>query len=67
MVVLSLPLWAEHNVTDTLLYVDGLHPYTNYLFVVAATTVSTGPFSDPIHLDMPEARMYEQRVTSLHV
>lgn len=64
MVVLSPPLWAEHNVSDTLFYVDGLQPYTNYLFVVAATTISTGPFSDPIHLDMPEARTYAQRSTT---
>ena len=32
-----------------------LHPYTNYFFIIAAKTVSLGPFSPQVFLNMPEA------------
>ena len=33
----------------------GLLPYTNYSISIAAVTVSTGPFSSDIVVEMPEA------------
>ena len=40
---------------ETYLDFHRLRPYTNYFFVVAARTVSLGPFSNQTFLSMPEA------------
>ena len=43
------------TVTDTLqANVSDLHPVYNYELRVAATTVDTGPFSEPISWQLPE-------------
>lgn len=44
----------EHTATDAIISFGDLHPYTPYIFVVAAKTVALGPFSDRVKLEMPE-------------
>ena len=44
----------ELTAVDATISFDGLHPYTPYIFVVAAKTVALGPFSDQVKLEMPE-------------
>ena len=41
--------------SNTEMVLEDLHPYTKYFFLVAARTVSLGPFSLQEFLHMPEA------------
>ena len=53
----TLPIEDLHHFWTNALHMlfTDLHPYTNYFFVVAAKTVSLGPFSQQVFLDMPES------------
>lgn len=43
------------NATSTMFRLEGLTPYTNYRFTIAASTeVGLGPFSSPITVRTPE-------------
>ena len=43
-------LTSDLNVT-----VESLHPFYRYRYIVAAETISVGPFTDPNVIPMPEA------------
>ena len=45
----------EFKTNSTQLDFRNLQPYGNYFFIVAAKTISLGPFSAQIFLNMPEA------------
>ena len=49
---------SEMNVTDRVFTATGLHPFTNYVFKVAAVNdVDVGPFTSPITITTDEEGM----------
>ena len=54
----------ELSVVDLHTTVVGLHPFYSYRFSVAAVTVATGPFNNPIGLSLPESgkQLYIKKV-----
>ena len=53
----TLPTGDLHQLmtNNSEMVLEDLHPYTNYFVVIAAKTVSLGPFSPQEFINMPEA------------
>ena len=57
IVRVTLPIGILHQLmtSSTEMVLDDLHPYTVYFVVIAARTVSLGPFSHQVFFNTPEA------------
>ena len=50
LVELETGTTSNYTTTETTITISSLHPYYLYEYRVAAVTIATGPFSDPISL-----------------
>ena len=57
IILVTLPQGNLHQLMtiNSELVLDNLHPYTEYFVVIAARTISIGPFSPQVFVNTPEA------------